>query len=133
MHKKKIWANFQRITELFIQKIVIKLSKIWVWDPRSGIRKKPIPDPGSRGHKGTGSRIRIRNTEENYKKFSSTSLWSLERPIHVADLCNEPTPWLERSLKRSYNLSTDISNYYLKCSPNRQNPFQLALDVSRYG
>jgi len=23
----------------------------------SGIRKKPIPDPGSRGPKGTGSRI----------------------------------------------------------------------------
>jgi hypothetical protein len=31
-------------------------------DPRSGIRKKPIPDSGSRGQKGTGSRIRIRNT-----------------------------------------------------------------------
>jgi hypothetical protein len=28
----------------------------------SGIRKKPIPDPGSRGQKGTGSRIRIRDT-----------------------------------------------------------------------
>ncbi len=26
------------------------------------IRKKPILDPGSRGQKGTGSRIRIRNT-----------------------------------------------------------------------
>jgi len=48
--KKKIWANFQRIIELFTQKIVTKLSKIWLWDP------------GSRGQKGTGSRIRIRNT-----------------------------------------------------------------------
>ncbi len=28
----------------------------------SRIGKKPIPDPGSRGKKGTGSRIRIRNT-----------------------------------------------------------------------
>ncbi len=28
----------------------------------SGIRKKPILDPGSRGQKDTGSRIRIRNT-----------------------------------------------------------------------
>jgi hypothetical protein len=56
MLKKKIWANFQRIIELFAQKIVTKLSKIWVWDPRSGIRKNlfRIPDPGSRGQKGTG-------------------------------------------------------------------------------
>ncbi len=46
--KKKIWANFHRIIELFTQKIVTKLSKIWVWDPRSGIRKKHIPDPESR-------------------------------------------------------------------------------------
>jgi hypothetical protein len=51
--------------DLFTQKIVPKLTKVWVWDPRSGIRKKPIPDPGSRGQNGTGSRIRIRNTEKN--------------------------------------------------------------------
>jgi hypothetical protein len=59
MLKKKIWANYQRIIELFNQKIVTKLSNtgIWFWDPGSGIRKKPIPDPGSRGQKGTGSRI----------------------------------------------------------------------------
>ncbi len=31
--KKKIWASFQRIIELFTQKIVSKFSKIWVWDP----------------------------------------------------------------------------------------------------
>jgi hypothetical protein len=49
------------------------LSNIWVWDPASGIRepgsgirKKPISDPGSRGQKGTGSRIRIRNTGVSY-------------------------------------------------------------------
>ncbi len=60
--KKKIWTNFQRIIEVFTQKIVTKLSKIWIWDPGSGTREKPIPDPGSRGQKGTGSRIRIRNT-----------------------------------------------------------------------
>jgi hypothetical protein len=58
--KKKNWDNFQRIIELFIQKIVIKLSKMWLWEPGSG--KKPIPDLGSRGQKGTGSRIRIHNT-----------------------------------------------------------------------
>jgi hypothetical protein len=59
MLKKKIWANFQRIVEVFTQKIFNMLSNIWVEirDPRSGIRKKPIPDPGSRGQKGTGSRI----------------------------------------------------------------------------
>jgi hypothetical protein len=52
MLKKKIWANFQRIIELFTQKIVTKLSKIWVWDPGSGKTY-------------SGSRIRIRNTACN--------------------------------------------------------------------
>jgi hypothetical protein len=34
----------------------------------SGIQKKPIPDPGSGGQKGTRSRIRIRNTVRKGKK-----------------------------------------------------------------
>jgi hypothetical protein len=67
--KKKICANFQRFIELFTQKIVTKLSKIWVWDPRSGIRKKPIPDPGSRGQKGTGSRIPDPDPQHGYKLY----------------------------------------------------------------
>jgi hypothetical protein len=46
MLKKKIWANFQRIKEPFTQKIVTKLSKIWVWDPGSGKNLFRIPDPG---------------------------------------------------------------------------------------
>jgi hypothetical protein len=50
MLKKKNWANFQRIVEVFTQKIFNMLSNIWVWDPGSEIRdpEKPIPDPGSR-------------------------------------------------------------------------------------
>jgi hypothetical protein len=45
MLEKRIWANFQRIIELFTQKIVSVLSKIWVWvsgirNPGSGIQKK---------------------------------------------------------------------------------------------
>jgi hypothetical protein len=49
---------------ILYKKTVTNFSKIWVWDPRSRIqaRKKPIPDPGSKGQKGTGSRVRIRNT-----------------------------------------------------------------------
>jgi hypothetical protein len=67
MLKKKIWANFQRIIELFTKKFVTKLSKIWVWDPGSGIPDQQIRDlektyHGSRGQKVTGSRIRIGNT-----------------------------------------------------------------------
>jgi hypothetical protein len=50
MLKKKIWASFQRNVELFTQKFVIKLSKIWDWDPDP---EKTYP--GSRGQKGTGS------------------------------------------------------------------------------
>ncbi len=53
MVNKKIWAKFTRIIELFTQKIVTKLSKIWVWDPWSG-----IPDPGVKKAPDPGSRIR---------------------------------------------------------------------------
>jgi hypothetical protein len=44
--------------ELFTQKIVTKLSKIWVWDPGSQIRKKNlfrIPDPGVKKAPDPGS------------------------------------------------------------------------------
>jgi hypothetical protein len=51
--KKNFWANLQRIIELSTQKIVIKLSKIWGWDPGSEIQDPGsgknlfrIPDPG---------------------------------------------------------------------------------------
>ncbi len=57
MLKEKIWANFQRIVEVFTPKIFNMLSNIWVWDPGSGKNLIRIPDPGSRGQKGTGSRI----------------------------------------------------------------------------
>ncbi len=57
MVKKKIWAKFQRIVEVFTQTIFNMLSNIWVGDPGSGknliripdlgVKKAPIPDPGS--------------------------------------------------------------------------------------
>ncbi len=49
--KKKIWANLQGIIEIFTRKIVIKLSKLKVWDPRSGKNLFRIPDPGSKRHR----------------------------------------------------------------------------------
>ncbi len=55
MLKKKIWPNFPRSIEVFTQKIVTKPSKIWVWDPESGIRKKPLPDPGAKNAPDPGS------------------------------------------------------------------------------
>ncbi len=58
--KKKIWPNFQGIIELFTQKIVTKLSKIWIWDPGSEIRDPEkklfrIPDPGVKKAPDPGS------------------------------------------------------------------------------
>jgi hypothetical protein len=67
--KKKIWANFQRIIELFTQKIVTKLSKIWLWDPGSGKNLFRIPDPGVKKAPDPG--IRIRNTDYFYKIVSN--------------------------------------------------------------
>jgi hypothetical protein len=45
MLKKKTWANFQRIIEVFTQKILTMLSNIWVWDP--GVKNAPDPGSGS--------------------------------------------------------------------------------------
>jgi hypothetical protein len=56
--KKKIWANFQTIIELFIKKIVKKLLKIWSWDPGSEIRD-PGPRSGIRYPEKTYSGSRI--------------------------------------------------------------------------
>jgi hypothetical protein len=42
--------------ELFTQKNVTKLSKIWVWDPRSGKNLFHIPDPGVKKAPDPGSR-----------------------------------------------------------------------------
>jgi hypothetical protein len=53
--RKKCWANFQRIIELFTQKIVNKLSKIRVWDPGSGKTLFRIPDPGVKKAPDPGS------------------------------------------------------------------------------
>jgi hypothetical protein len=63
--KTKFGPIYKKIVELSIQKIVIKLSKIWVWDLGSGVRdprseiRDPgsgknlfgIPDPGSKRHR----------------------------------------------------------------------------------
>ncbi len=62
MLKKKIWANFQRITELFIQKIVTKLSKIWVWDLGSEIQD---PEKTYSGSRIQGSKRHRINYHEN--------------------------------------------------------------------
>jgi hypothetical protein len=81
MLKKKIWANFQRIVEVFTQKIFNMLSNIWVWDPGSGIRDPgsgknlfQIPDPGvnKTPDPGSGSATLLSGIEKLFlgsKKF----------------------------------------------------------------
>jgi hypothetical protein len=54
------------IVELFTQKFVTKLTKIWGLDPGSG---KTYSGSGSRGQKGTGSGVRIRNTADEDTLF----------------------------------------------------------------
>jgi hypothetical protein len=82
MLKKKIWANFQRIIKLFTQKIVNKLSKIWIWDPGSGKNLFLIPDPGIKKAPDPGSRIRIRNTA-----YCTTVMGNAAKPLNK--LCLE--------------------------------------------
>jgi hypothetical protein len=56
--RKKFGPIFQELLKFLPKKLSPSPQKygFGIRDPRSGIRKKPIPDPGSRGQKGTGSR-----------------------------------------------------------------------------
>jgi hypothetical protein len=78
MLNKKIWPNFPRIIEVFIQKIVTKPSKIWVWDPGSGKNLFRIPDPGVKKAPDPGSRIRIRNTDLNTAIYQNQTMAIVE-------------------------------------------------------
>jgi hypothetical protein len=62
--KKKIWANLKRIIEPFTQNIVIKLSKICVWDQGSGKNLFRIPDPGVKKAPDPGSAILLKTKKE---------------------------------------------------------------------
>jgi hypothetical protein len=66
--KKKIWANFQRIIELFTQKIVTKLSKygFGIRDEKTysgsriqGSKRHRIPDPDPQHWSEVWIRLRI--------------------------------------------------------------------------
>ena len=48
------------------------------------------------------------------------------------DFCTDPHPWVEGKLASNYNLSTDISDYYLRCSPAKPSPFQAGLEVRSF-
>ncbi len=78
MLKKTIWANFQRTTvptQFLTQKIVTKLSKIWVWDPRS---EKTYSGSRIQGSK----KPRIRNTV-NINKSSYTCRCETEIMLEI--------------------------------------------------
>ncbi len=113
MLKKIIWAYFQIIIEHFTPKLSLSSQKYGfrIRDPRSGIRKKPILDPGSdsRGQKGTGSRIWIAtllSTELSYRQTNN--------PCHNPDslftgiLCRL-TAWTRSKSTRSITLTLKLS------------------------
>ncbi len=129
MLKKKIWPNF-RFIELFTQKIVTKLSKKWVWDPRSGIRKKPIPDPGSRGQKGTGSRIPDPDPQHWWyelsvpvlKKKNSNKKNSARKSCDALESCQDKPA--QRSRRKSMEFITESLNFNKAWVHNRIPGFQ---------
>jgi hypothetical protein len=56
MLKRKIWASFQRILELYTQKFFTKLKKIMglgseIRDPERNLFRIPDPGPGSKRHR----------------------------------------------------------------------------------
>jgi hypothetical protein len=75
-----MWANFQRIIELFTKKFVKKLLKIWSWDPGSEIRdpRSGIRDPGSeiRDLEKTYSGSRIQGSKRHRIPDPDPQHWS---------------------------------------------------------
>ena len=69
--------------------------------------------------------------------FSIILLWLLASiyvtsAVALADFCYKPTPWVQIALNHSFNLTDDVSHYYLRCNEaKKMNPFQQALQVSR--
>jgi hypothetical protein len=55
MLTKKFGTIFKELLIFLLKKLSLSSQKygIGIRDPRSGIRKKPIPDPGSSGQKGS--------------------------------------------------------------------------------
>ncbi len=101
--KKNLWTNLQRILELFTPKMPLSSQKYGVWDP------------GSRGLKGTGSRIR--NTSNKCLTFCVKGCG--------AEILASIT-W-ESSLKLPRHLSKLLTNMLiLKSAPPICNPFEFA-------
>ncbi len=73
--RKKFGSIFKGLYNFLPKKLSLSCQtcRFGIRDPRSGIRKKPIPDPGSRGQKGT--RSRIRNTVYNTFSCSIIPIW----------------------------------------------------------
>jgi hypothetical protein len=75
--KKKFGPIFKEIWNFLPKKLSLSSQKygFGIRDPGSG--KKLFPDPGSRGQKGTGSRIRIRNIDCFTAYFDDTALFCI--------------------------------------------------------
>ncbi len=108
--KKKIWENFQRILELFTQKLSQSSQKY-------GIRKKPIADPGVKKAPDPGSgsatlSISLTNGSgrpKNLRIRKTAMLYHIQRillPLLLAEYQTEPATscWPNRFVTRTLTL-----------------------------
>ncbi len=122
--RSRISAIFQRIIEHSTQKIVTKLSKIWVWDPGSEIQKKNysgswVPDPGVKKapDPGSGSATLFVNLGQ-FPYPGSGSAFPIRIRIHDsqmnADPCGSGSTTLTLTFMKSHNKIIEI--FILKIS-----------------
>ncbi len=113
--EEKNLANFKKIIELFTQKIVTKLSKIWVRDPGSEIRD---PEKTYSGSRIQGSiRHRIPDPDPQhwwwgwlFKSWTGGLIW-----ITTTHCCDEP--WAMGRLGLSVVFKLTVSSGYFCLSP----------------
>ncbi len=105
---EKKMGNFTKKYRTFYPKKLSLSSQKYgsgIRDPKSRIRKNPILDSGSRrGQKGTGSRIRIRNTD-----FSALNCFQL---LVIKTLDPDPHPDPHRSMPIIQELIIELKTIF---------------------
>jgi hypothetical protein len=104
--KKKFEPSHRELNYFFPTKIVTKLSKIWIWDPRPGIWKKHIPDQGVQRAPDPGSGTLHLLIDINFIFI----LFSMTMPLLLLSTFSPCFGWINTPYQVGSKLSTALTS-----------------------